>query len=159
FVGIVTNIGNVTLTNVTVVGSMPAAKTPVLGPVTLGPGQATNFTQSYQVKDCNCCQVVNTYTASGANRCASIQVTATSTLVTKYLTHPAIAVALQCPTGGSAGQTVIVTGIVTNSGDCTLTNVVVVTDTGTHLIGPINLARGEVEDFTTTYKVGGGVRV
>jgi uncharacterized repeat protein (TIGR01451 family) len=159
FVGMVTNAGNVTLTNVIVVGSMPIPNTTVLSPVTLAPGQATNFTQSYLVQDCDCCQVVNTYTGSGWNRCASLQVVATSTIVTKYLTHPAITIALQCPSGAVAGQTVIVSGTVTNIGDCTLTNVVVVTDTGTHLIGPINLARGEMEDFITTYTVGGTLRV
>jgi len=38
----------VTLNNVTVVNSMPAANTAVLGPVTLAPGQSTNFTHTYR---------------------------------------------------------------------------------------------------------------
>jgi uncharacterized repeat protein (TIGR01451 family) len=159
FIGTVTNSGNVTLTNVQVVGSMPVPNTPVLGPVTLAPGQTTNFTQSYVVQNCDCCQVVNTYTATGLNRCASVQVVATSTIVTKFVTHPSISVALQCPTNGTTGQTVIVTGTVLNNGDCTLTNVVVVTGTGTQLVGPINLARGEYEEFTTSYTIGGSVNV
>jgi len=160
FVGTVTNTGNVTLVNVYVVGSMPVANTAVLGPVTLAPGQTTNFTQSYMIpQDCNCCQVVNSYTARGLSRCTSVQVAATTTIVTKYLTHPAVVVSLQCPTGGSPGQTVSVTGTVMNSGDVPLTNVVVATDAGTRLVGPITLARGEHQDFNVSYTVGGSARV
>jgi hypothetical protein len=41
-----------------------------------------------------------------------------------------------------------------NSGDITLTNVLVTIANGAKLIGPLTLARGENEDFSTTYNVG-----
>src|SRR5439155_8819220 len=54
FSGIVSNAGNVTLTNVIVVNDRPTNNTPVFGPITLGPGQWTNFTGS-EVVPPNCC--------------------------------------------------------------------------------------------------------
>jgi uncharacterized repeat protein (TIGR01451 family) len=160
FVGTVKNIGNVTLTNVVVVDSQPTANSPVLGPVTLAPDQTTNFTYTYTAPtDCNCCELVNTFAVSGRDRCASRQVAATSTIVTKYLTHPVVVLALNCPTGGTAGQSTNVTGTVMNAGDITLTNVMVTTAGGTKLVGPITLARGESEDFSTAYTVGGSLQV
>jgi uncharacterized repeat protein (TIGR01451 family) len=160
FAGTVKNIGNVTLTNVLVVDSQPAANSPVLGPVTLAPGQTTNFTYTYTAPtDCNCCELVNTFAVSGRDRCASRQVAATFTIVSKYLTHPAVVLALNCPTGGTAGQSTNVTGTVMNAGDITLTNVIVTTAGGTKLVGPITLGRGESEDFATTYTIGGSLQV
>jgi len=159
FAGTVVNIGNVTLNNVTVVNSMPAPNTTVLGPVTLAPGQSTNFTHTYRVPwNCNCCQVVNTFSATGRDRCASRQVSTTHTLVSKFLTHASLTVALECPTGATAGQSVSVSGTVMNTSDITVTNVVV-TDGTKALAGPITLAVGEMQDFTATYTVGRLLRV
>ncbi len=39
---------------------MPAANTAVLGPVTLAPGQSTNFTHTYRSVELQLLQVVNT---------------------------------------------------------------------------------------------------
>lgn len=154
FIGTVLNTGNVTLNNVMVVNSMPAANTAVLGPVTLAPGQSTNFTHTYRVPwNCNCCQVVNTFAASGRDRCASRTVTATRTEVSKFQTHPSLMVVLECPTGGTPGQSLKVSGTVMNTGDIALTNVVV-TAGGRAVAGPVTLVRGETQDFTATYTVG-----
>ncbi|MBN2505485.1 MAG: hypothetical protein JXQ71_02200, partial [Verrucomicrobia bacterium] len=160
FVGTVVNSGNVTLTNVVVAGSMPAPNTLVLGPLTLVPGETRVFSHSYAVpQDCNCCLLVNSYTARGWNRCESVQVAATTTIVTPYLTRPGIVVSLECPAGSSPGQTASVAGRVMNSGDVALTNVVVVRDGTTRLAGPISLVRGETHDFVTPYTPGAVVNV
>jgi uncharacterized repeat protein (TIGR01451 family) len=155
FIGTVTNTGNVTLTNILVVDSQPAPNSPVMGPVTLAPGATTNFTYTYTAPSyCNCCELVNTFAVTGVDHCAARRVSATLTLVSKYLTHPALLVALNCPTGGTGGQSVNVTGTVMNSGDIDLTNVLVTTANGATLVGPVTLAPGETEDFATTYNVG-----
>jgi hypothetical protein len=159
FTGIVLNTGNVTLNNIMVVNSMPVANSPVMGPVTLAPGQTTNFTYTYTPPwGCNCCELVNTFAVNGRDRCASRQVSATYTVVSKYLTHPRVIVALECPTG-APGQSVEVPGTVMNSSDITLTNVIVTGNDGARLVGPITLARGETQDFATTYTMGGLLRV
>jgi hypothetical protein len=49
FSGMVTNIGNVTLTNVFVLSSQPGDNTPLLGPISLAPGAAAIFTGSYVI--------------------------------------------------------------------------------------------------------------
>ena len=78
FTAMVLNSGNVTLTNVTVVNSMPAANTPVFGPLTLAPGQGTNFTFSYTAPlNCNCCELIDTLTVRGQDRCTGRSVATT----------------------------------------------------------------------------------
>jgi hypothetical protein len=49
FSGSVSNAGDVTLTEVFVVSSQPAANTPVLGPFELAPGESQEFSGSYVV--------------------------------------------------------------------------------------------------------------
>jgi len=49
FSGTITNTGDITLTNVTVVDTQPAPNTAVFGPVTLPPGAGAFFTGSYTV--------------------------------------------------------------------------------------------------------------
>src|SRR6185369_13168139 len=49
FNGVVSNTGNITLTNVFVVSSQPNINTPVLGPITLAPGATAPFSGSYTV--------------------------------------------------------------------------------------------------------------
>lgn len=163
FAGRVRNAGNVTLHNVTVANILPVPGTPVLGPVTLKPGQSTNFTHTYlAVRKCNCCEVVNSFTARGQDRCESRQVMVTSTIVTPYVTHPQVIVALECPPEATPGQVLNVPGTVMNNGDITLTNVVVVSEAGPgagQLLGPISLAPGEIKGFQTSYTSGGYVRV
>ena len=67
--------------------------------------------------------------------------------------------AVNCPTGGTPGQSAEVTGTVMNSGDISLTNVLVAITGGTTLVGPITLAVGETQDFSTTLSVGGSLDV
>ena len=163
FTGRVINTGNVTLHDVYVSSSMPAPNTVILGPVSLAPGQSTNFTHTYVAPwDCNCCGLVNTFATRGQDRCATREVKATSTITAKYLTNPRVILSLECPTGGTVGQQVNASGTVMNSSDITLTNVIIMADTGSgpvHLLGPITLARGEMQDFKASYTKGRSVRV
>jgi uncharacterized repeat protein (TIGR01451 family) len=125
FTGTVSNPGNVTLTNVFVVSSQPAPDTAVVGPITLAPGAAVDFTGSYTAPEA-CCEILNTLTASGADRCAGTTVTATSSVLCPLLSTPLIAVTRVCPVGTvPVGGLFVFTGTVRNAGDVYLTNVFV----------------------------------
>src|SRR5207245_1031977 len=87
FSGTVSNAGNITLTNVIVVNDRPTNNTPVFGPVTLAPGQSTNFTGS-EVVPANCCSYFDTLTATGASVCTGSNVTASATAVCPTLITP-----------------------------------------------------------------------
>lgn len=160
FTASVMNIGDITLTNVTVVDSM-AGTAPVFGPATLAPGQGTNFTFTYTAPvNCNCCELVDTLTARGQDRCTSKSVSATHTTVCPFETHPRILVSLDCPTGSfGQGDLISYSGTVMNQGDCSLTNVVVVSNLpgdNTQVFGPVTLARGEARVFYASYTQAAG---
>jgi uncharacterized repeat protein (TIGR01451 family) len=156
FTGIVMNTGNVTLTDIFVVDNYPTNGTPVIGPITLAPGAFTNFSGSYIAPKC-CCEIVDTLTATGKDKCDSHIVQTTASQVCELLTSPALSVVKFCPTGQfPAGSLFSYSGAVTNSGDTTLTNVVVTANRpgdNTVLVGPIDLAPGESQSFTGSYTV------
>ena len=159
FSGSVSNSGNVTLTNVFVVNSQPAPNTAVIGPITLAPGARTNFTGSYAAP-LDCCEIVDTLTASGQDRCAGTLVADTATQVCPLLTAPSFRVSLVCPaTPVGVGGFFEFSGQVTNTGAEVLTNVFVVSNLpvpNTVLAGPFELAAGETEFFTGGYTVVAG---
>ena len=154
FTGSVSNSGNVTLTNVFVVNDQPAPNTPIIGPITLAPGARTNFTASYTAP-LDCCEITDTLTARGRDRCSGTLVAATATQVCPLLTTPRIAVVLRCPaTVVPNGGLYEFTGWVTNLGDVALTNVYVVSSkpvTNTVVLGPIELAPGEWEFLSGSF--------
>ena len=156
FTGFVTNAGNVTLTNVVVVDDMPTNPTAILGPITLSPGAAMSFTGSYTAPLC-CCVIVDTLTATGQGRCDGTRVSSSSTAVCPLLTTPALTVSKLCPSGATpVGSVFSFSGSVTNTGDITLTNVIVVSAQPSglvQLLGPVDLAPGETESFTGSYTV------
>jgi hypothetical protein len=69
FTGMVTNTGNTLLTNVMVVNDQPTSNTLVLGPISLAPGEAANFTGSYFVVSCSCGPFADTLIATGSSPC------------------------------------------------------------------------------------------
>jgi len=145
FTGTVSNTGNVTLTNVTVVNSMPVAGTPVIGPITLAPGASRDFTGLRSI-DAKCCWVVDTLTAKGQSACTGQSVENSSTAVCDVLYAPALTLTKECH--GNAFS-----GVVQNTGNIVLTNVVVALGDGagsTRLLGPIELAIGETATFSGT---------
>jgi uncharacterized repeat protein (TIGR01451 family) len=161
FTGTVSNPGNVTLTNVIVVNNYQAdcysrTNGPVIGPITLAPGATVNFSGSYTAPQ-SCCEVVDTLTASGQDRCAGTRVTATATALCPLLSTPRITVARVCPaTEVPVGGMFTYSGSVSNAGDVVLTNVYVTSsqpNTNTLVLGPIELAPGETKLFSGSYTV------
>jgi hypothetical protein len=155
YTGSVRNPGLVTLINVYVVNSAPSNNTPVIGPITLAPGEVRFFSASYIAPHC-CCQVIDTLTARGEDRCTGTEVKSTATAVCPLLTSPQIGLLQDCPaTPIPMGTLYSYSGYVTNSGDAVLTNVFVFGPQGTNspVLGPIELAPGESEYYFGTYQV------
>lgn len=155
FTATVVNIGDVTLTDVIVRNTLPTNNTPVFGPVTLAAGESKDFTYSYTTPmDCNCCELVDTLTARGLDKCSARSVAATATAVCEYASYPGISASITCPPAGLSGV-IKFTGVIVNSGDCTLTNVIVTSNESesTRLAGPITLARGETQEISGSYTV------
>ncbi len=156
YTGTISNPGNITLLNVTVVDNQPTNNTPVLGPITLAPGASSNFTGSYLVPD-DCCETVDTVTASGRDLCSGILVSSTATTVCPLQAAPRLTVTRVCPTEPvSVGSLFTYSGVVINTGNVTLTNVTVVGSQPTNntlLLGTIELAPGESVEFLGSYIV------
>jgi uncharacterized repeat protein (TIGR01451 family) len=161
FTGTVSNPGNVTLTNVVVVNNYQVdcysrTNGPVIGPITLAPGALVSFSGSYTAPRA-CCEVVDTLTASGQDRCAGTRVTATATALCPLLSTPRITVTRVCPdTQVPVGGVFTYSGSVSNAGDVVLTNVYVLSSkptANTAVLGPIELAPGETKVFSGSYTV------
>lgn len=148
----IANVGNVTLTNVMVYCNQPTNGAPAYGPITLGPWQVKNFDYTFTTPTyCDCCQVPVTLSASGLSRCDGAKVSSSSTVVLPLETNPHLIVTLNCPSRDDVLLGLgFYDGVVSNTGDITLSNVVVVSTlptAGTVLVGPINLAPGESQPY------------
>jgi uncharacterized repeat protein (TIGR01451 family) len=161
FTGTVSNPGDVTLTNVMVANNYEVdcylrTNGPVIGPITLAPGASVNFSGSYTAP-LSCCEVMDTLTASGQDRCAGASVMATATAVCPLLSTPRITVTRVCPASPvPVGSVFAYSGSVSNAGDVVLTNVIVLSsqpNANTIVLAPIALAPGETEMFSGSYTV------
>ena len=155
FSGSVSNLGNVTLVNVFVINNQPSNGTPVIGPITLVPGASYNFTGSYTAP-LVCCEIVDTLTALGQDRCSGSNVLATATAVCATLYTPGIALVQPCPPNPlPMGSLYQFSGYVTNTGDAILTNVMVFGPQGTNtrVLGPLDLAPGQAKAYSGSYTV------
>jgi hypothetical protein len=156
FSGTVSNPGNVTLVNVYVVNNQPTNNTPVIGPITLVPGASVDFSGSYTAPPF-CCEITDTLTARGQDRCTSSNVTATATAICPLLYTPAIAVMQTCPPERLVmGSLYSFTGFITNTGDAILTNVVLYGSPdgrGRLFLGPLVLAPGESASYSGSLTV------
>ena len=161
FTGTVSNPGDVTLINVMVANNYQAdcylrTNGPVIGPITLAPGASVNFSGSYTAP-LSCCEVMDTLTASGQDRCAGTRVMATATAVCPLLSTPRITITRVCPASPvPVGGVFAYSGSVSNAGDVVLTNVYVLSskpNANTSVLGPIALAPGETEMFSGSYTV------
>lgn len=141
FTATVINTGSSTLNNVVVFNNQPAPGTQVFGPVTLDAGASTNFTASYTLA-ADCCQTVDVLEARGQDACTGQMVSNTGAAACQVRYTPAISVTKSC-----SGQSY--SGFVENVGNITLRDVTVVGGTAT-LLGPIELAPGEVKHFSGT---------
>ena len=161
FTGTVSNPGNVTLTNVVVTDNYQAdcysrTNGPVIGPITLAPDASVNFSGSYTAP-LSCCEIIDTLTASGQDRCAGTRVAATATALCPLVSTPRITVTRIClDTRVPVGGVFAYSGSVSNAGDVVLTNVYVLSskpNANTMVLGPIDLAPGETEAFSGSYTV------
>jgi hypothetical protein len=151
FFGVVSNAGDIVLNNVTVTESHGA----VFNIGTL----ETNATATYS----------NVYVPSSSPSFSSViargddpllgssafaSVTNTAACQASIPCNPAIAVTKFCGPAVTVGSSLTVTGIVSNTGDVTLNNVVVVNNQpapGTLVFGPVTLAPGQSATFTASY--------
>ena len=154
FTGTLTNTGNVTLTNVVVRNSQPVPGTLVLGPITLAPGAGTSFSAGYVVPP-EACSLSDSLTVTGSDSSTGSPVTASTSATCAVTTTPGIAVSETCPPGTvTAGTTVAFNGVVHNTGNITLNNVLVFSSQPTNttpLLGPITLAPGATATFAGSY--------
>ena len=152
--GTVSNAGNITLINVTVVDNQPTNNTPIIGPIILAPGQSQTYAGSYTMLPDSCGE--DTVTAIGLGYCFYTPVTNSATATCPIAPYsPGIGVTKQCPEGRTRhGYPLFYTGTVTNLGNVTLVNVYVVDNqptNGTPVIGPITLPPGCYTNFTGCY--------
>src|SRR6185503_799645 len=123
------------------------------------PGAGAAFSSSYVVPLDSCGPYRDTLIASGNDKCFGVGVTNSSTRDCASTNTPAIAVNKICPTTPvQPGGTLTFSGTVTNTGNITLTNVIVRNVTlappGTNIVfGPVNLAPGAGAAFTGSYVV------
>jgi len=153
YTGMVTNTGNVTLTNVVVVDNQPTPNTPVLGPITLAPGNATNFTISYLVP-LNVCSASETVTATANDSSTGHASTNAATANCPLLTTPLLAITQNCPVNPvTPGSLLTYSGTVSNAGNVTLQNVVVTNSQSgiTPLVSLATLAPGGTANFSGSY--------
>ena len=165
---VVTNTGNVTLTDVAVTDTFTAPAGPelvVTCPVTtLAPAESTTCTATYTVTqaDVDNGSILNSATAEGIDPGGSPVVSAPSDAAVDIPSAPAITIVKTADptTVNEDGETVAYSFLVTNTGNVTLTDVVV-TDTFTAPAGPelsvscpvTTLAPTESTTCTATYTV------
>ena len=151
--GTVRNSGNVTLNNVFVVNNHPLASSPVIGPITLAPGAVTSFNASFTAP-LDACSVSTTVKATGADSCSGLAVTDSASATCTLLTAPSIVVTQLCPViPAIPGGILTYTGTVKNSGDVTLSDIVVLNNLSgaTPVFTLASLAPGAVANFTGSF--------
>ncbi len=153
YTGTVRNSGNVTLNNVLVVNNQPGPNTPVIGPLTLAPGASNPFTFTFTAP-IDACSVSSAVTASGSDNCTALLVTNTASATCTLVTTPSIAVTQVCPANPAIpGGLLTYSGTVSNPGNVTLTNVVVMNNLSgaTPVFTTATLAPGAAANFTGSY--------
>jgi len=157
FSGKVSNNGNITLINVFVVDNEPTNNTPVVGPLTLAPGETSDFAGSFLVPT-NICDtnISDTVTARGMDVCLGSNVMATATAICPINPNPKLVVTKQCPASPVApGDLLVYTGTVSNAGGITITNIVVVDDRpapNTPVVNIASLTPGQSIGFSGSYR-------
>ena len=153
--GTVHNGGDIILNNVLVVSDRPAPNTTLFTVASLAPGTSANFTGQYTVPVTAVCSVTATVVASGKGLCSAGLVTATAAATCPVTTHPSVVVTLSCPSAAPiAGSPITYTGTVSNTGDVTLNNVVVVNSQpapNTVVLTIPSLAPKASANFTATF--------
>ena len=152
--GTVSNAGTITLTDVEVVNDRPGSA-PLLGRLTLAPGETATYFASYVVPPDFC--GTDSVTATGLDLCTRTPVTAKVTSTCPVATQSSISIVKNCPAVPTPlGGLHVYAGTVKNTGDVTLLDVFVVDNqptNGTPVLGPVTLAPGASVDFTGSYVV------
>src|SRR4029434_2674609 len=117
--GVVSNCGNVMLTNITIVDNLYGSLATI---ASLAPNASQNY--SRLVTNATCRNFTNVVTASGRSTCGTL-VTALATNVCIVTESACIAVTKNCDSV-AIGQGNLVSGVVTNCGSVTLSNITVV---------------------------------
>jgi uncharacterized repeat protein (TIGR01451 family) len=148
--GVVSNSGNITLTNVIVLNNR-SGPTPIFTAATMSPGTAAAFSGSFTAPAE--CSVTSISTATGQSLCG-VSVTNKASAACAIVTTPRLALVQTCafdlPTPG--GQ-IAFSGMVSNSGNILLTNVVIYNDRvgATPVFAVATLAPGATGSFTGSY--------
>jgi hypothetical protein len=161
FSGSVSNSGDVTLTNVFVFNSQPAPNTPVLGPITLTNRQVVTFSGTYRPANI-CAPATDILTAFGTDELLCT-VSSTATQTCSIILTPCINVTKVCSTNllflcGSNAAPITFSGVVSNCGNVTLTNVTLADDLingGAVFRNIPSLAPGASLPWSTNLQVGG----
>jgi len=161
FSGTVTNTGDETLVNVTVVDDQgtpgdTSDDVTVLAPTTLAAAASATFSGTYLATTTPSTDVV---TATGTGQTTASAVTDTDDATCELLGSPDIAVTKECQDATSLTGPITFDGTVTNTGDVTLDSVTVVDDNGTPgdtsddvtVLGPISLAPAASATFSGSY--------
>jgi hypothetical protein len=159
-VGTVRNTGNVALVDVRVVHNVPVEGTPILGPITLQPGESADYTV-VGIAPLESCDLVDTVTASAVDRCDGARVSNTCTTVCPQRSFPRLGLALHCPAStGAAGEPRVLLGSLTNSGNVLLVHAQVLrlgtVGAPVRVFGPVPLAPGESAVFAVPAPAGWG---
>src|SRR6185295_3238057 len=97
--GVVSNCGNITLTNITVTNFIATLNTSrlILTAATLAPGATLNFSDNYVVPLDSCGPYTDTVTARGVDKCDGRVVTAQDTKNCAGTNAPRLTLVKNCP--------------------------------------------------------------
>ncbi len=150
---LVTNTGNVTLSNVEVSDPLFGLS---FGPVTLAPNSTESFSYTYTVTQAaiDTGSVFNEATVTGEDP-NSVQVTDNDVETITAVQNPSLSVnkSANVMLYNTVGQQILYTIVVTNSGNVTLSDILVEDPLYSGILGPITLEPGASHTFTYTYEV------
>ncbi|WP_432471299.1 DUF7507 domain-containing protein [Amphritea sp. HPY] len=164
FNGVVSNLGNVKLNEVTVTDDNgtpgnPGDDVQVLGPIMLGLGGSANYSGGFTTASFSS---TDTVTAEGVDALASTPVSDTAEATCQPDVNPDIMVSKQCTAALNASADAVVVsfnGTVTNNGDVALDGVIVMDNNGTpgipgddvQVFGPATLIAGASANYSGSF--------
>ena len=151
--GTVKNSGNVALVDVRIVRDAASEVVPILGPITLLPGESAEYVVE-GVAPLESCEWVDSVSVSALDRCDGTRVSDRVTTVCPLRSFPRLGLLKFCPPSDpQTGQSLFHSGVVTNTGNVPLTGVQVFSRRSgripVRVFGPILLAPGESARFMT----------
>ncbi|MDR6845684.1 gliding motility-associated C-terminal domain-containing protein [Flavobacterium granuli] len=163
----VTNTGNTTLTNIIINDPLTGSTNLAVTPSTLAPNEIGTATATYTIQqaDVNAGQVTNSATVTGTTPTngtvtdtSGTTITTDDPTVTTLTSTPSIALVKTGAVGGTGtvGNMVTYTFTVTNTGNTTLTNVIIndaLTNSVNLTVTPNTLAPNAVGTATATYTI------